>query len=361
MEFGIGIPSYIDAWKEAVQAEEAGFTHAWFYDSQLIYSDVYATMALAAHHTSRIKLGTLVAIPSNRIAPVTASAIATINKIAPGRAILGIGTGYTGRNTMGLPAYPVAEYREYALQVRGLLDGEDVLFREGEQERWIRLIHGRRGEFLNIEDFIPIYVAANGPRALGVVGEAGDGWVTTGMGAQAARGFPAIAAAAEAAGRPAGKPYTVGLTSSCVLREGEGASSERVVRRVGPSMVPGVHAMWEAAFGPGASLGMDNPDMAGEYHRYIKEYSAAKGTPEDRLYLDVHEGHMVYLKPGEERFVDAGILRRTLTGTGPQIIERVEQLEAEGVDNLALAANDAEGARELIEDFSREVIKPTGG
>ena len=62
MDYGIGIPSWIDAWKEVVAAEEAGFTHAWFYDSQLIYSDVWATMALAAHHTSTIKLGTLVAI-----------------------------------------------------------------------------------------------------------------------------------------------------------------------------------------------------------------------------------------------------------------------------------------------------------
>ena len=129
MDYGIGIPSYIDAWREVQAAEEAGFTHAWFYDSQLIYSDVYATMALAAQNTSRIKLGTLVAIPSNRIAPVTASAIATINKLAPGRVILAMGTGYTGRNTMGLPPISVNRFKEYTRQIRGLLDGEDVLFR----------------------------------------------------------------------------------------------------------------------------------------------------------------------------------------------------------------------------------------
>ncbi len=113
MDYGIGIPSYIDAWREVQAAEAAGFTHAWFYDSQLIYSDVYATMALAAQNTSRIKLGTLVAIPTNRIAPVTASAIATINKLAPGRVILAMGTGYTGRNTMGLPQMPVNRLKEY--------------------------------------------------------------------------------------------------------------------------------------------------------------------------------------------------------------------------------------------------------
>ncbi|MDE2893173.1 MAG: hypothetical protein OXN86_11780 [Chloroflexota bacterium] len=130
-----------------------------------------------------------------------------------------------------------------------------------------------------------------------------------------------------------------------------------MTRILGPGMVPGVHAMWEAAYGPGANLGMDNPDLAGEYHSYIRGYSAAKGTPEDRLYLDVHEGHMVYLKPGEERFVFPQVLERSLVGTGPEIIEKIEHLESIGVDNIALTANDPAGAREIIDDFSREVIQ----
>ena len=168
MDYGILIPCYIDAWREVKAAEEAGFTHAWFADSQLIYSDVWATMALAAQNTSTIKLGTLVGIPSNRLAPVTAAAAATINKIAPGRVIVGLGTGYTGRNTMGLPALTMNQFAEYAAQVKGLLAGEDVLFREGQRERWIRLIHSKsnsgRDEFFNIEDPIPVMLAANGPR-----------------------------------------------------------------------------------------------------------------------------------------------------------------------------------------------------
>jgi alkanesulfonate monooxygenase SsuD/methylene tetrahydromethanopterin reductase-like flavin-dependent oxidoreductase (luciferase family) len=64
-----------------------------------------------------------VAIPSNRIAPVTASAIATINKLAPGRVILAMGTGYTGRNTMGLPKITINHLRDYTRQVQGLLRG----------------------------------------------------------------------------------------------------------------------------------------------------------------------------------------------------------------------------------------------
>ena len=70
MEFAIAYPAKPDAWKDIVVAEDNGFSHAWLYDSQMIYSDVYACMALAAEHTTTIILGTGVAIPSNRIAQI---------------------------------------------------------------------------------------------------------------------------------------------------------------------------------------------------------------------------------------------------------------------------------------------------
>jgi len=41
-----------------VVAEDQGFTHAWFYDAQTLYSDVYVCLAMAAERTTRIKLGT---------------------------------------------------------------------------------------------------------------------------------------------------------------------------------------------------------------------------------------------------------------------------------------------------------------
>src|ERR1700741_3537757 len=138
MEFAIAYPARPDAWKDLVIAEDNGFTHAWFYDSQMIYSDVYVCMALAAEHTKRIKLATGVAIPSNRIEPVTAHSIATINLLAPGRTILGIGTGFTGRNTMVLPPVPLGEMRDYVALVRKLLRGEEVMYCEGDRERAIR-------------------------------------------------------------------------------------------------------------------------------------------------------------------------------------------------------------------------------
>jgi len=58
MEYGIALASNVDAWKTVKRAEELGFTHAWFYDSQLLLPDIFVSMALAAEHTSKIKLGT---------------------------------------------------------------------------------------------------------------------------------------------------------------------------------------------------------------------------------------------------------------------------------------------------------------
>tara|TARA_B110000263_G_C15292618_1_gene504078 strand:+ start:238 stop:1128 length:891 start_codon:yes stop_codon:yes gene_type:complete len=289
MDYGIAIPSYINAWKDVQAAEKAGFTHAWFFDSQLIYSDVWATMALAAENTEKIKLGTLVAIPSNRIAPVTAAAAATINKLAPGRVIVGIGTGYTGRNTMGLPALKLKEFTTYVSQLKDLLAGKDVLFKEGDRERWIRLIHSKensgRDDFFNIEDPIPVMVAANGPRGQEIVGEISDGWITTGRSLNVPEGLPNIMKGARRTGNSFDqfggtdtKPYVTVLTSTCVLREGENISSQRVIENVGPTLLPGVHAMWESTFGPGSNLGMSNSSIAEDYNNYIMKYGDKK-TP----------------------------------------------------------------------------------
>ncbi|MCY3921463.1 MAG: LLM class flavin-dependent oxidoreductase, partial [Chloroflexi bacterium] len=193
-------------------------------------------------------------------------------------------------------------------------------------------------------------------RALAATGELADGWVTGALTPNLAEGFDAIRTAAAAAGRSTEKPYTVGLTGGCVLREGESLTSPRVIERVGPNALPGLHAMWESHYGPGANLGVQDPDAAAAFHRYIVEYGDARGSKPDRRYLDVHTGHMVYLKPGEEQFINEDSIGATLTGTPAQIIERLEEMEAAGIDNVAIACVDAAGARDLIADFGREVI-----
>ena len=85
MQFGIALPTAADSWKIVQRAEELGFSHAWFYDTQMLSADPFVAMAAAALKTTRIRLGTGVLIPSNRLAAVTANAFASLNKLAPGR------------------------------------------------------------------------------------------------------------------------------------------------------------------------------------------------------------------------------------------------------------------------------------
>jgi hypothetical protein len=104
---------------------------------------------------------------------------------------------------------------------------------------------------------------------------------------------------------------------------------------------------------------MDNADMAGMYDQYIREYGDRRTppTPDDRRYLDVHEGHYVYLKEGEERFVLPEVVATSLTGTGGEINSRLDELEDIGVNNMAMAAVTRQAALELIADFSEQVIQ----
>src|SRR6476619_5154109 len=124
MDFGVGIPTASDSWKLAQRAEALGFTHAWFFDTQMITADCFVAMAAAAMKTSRIRLGTGVLVPSNRISAVTANACATLNGLAPGRIDFGVGTGFSARRAMGLGAMKLADMEEYIRIVYALLLGE---------------------------------------------------------------------------------------------------------------------------------------------------------------------------------------------------------------------------------------------
>src|ERR1700750_236009 len=141
MDFGIGIATASDSWKLAQRAEELGFTHAWFFDTQMITADPFVAMAAAALKTSKIRLGTGVLVPSNRIAAVTANSFATLNAMAPGRIDFGVGTGFSARRAMGLGSMKLADMEEYIRVVYGLLNGETLETEIERKPRNIRFLH----------------------------------------------------------------------------------------------------------------------------------------------------------------------------------------------------------------------------
>ena len=219
MDFGIALASNLDAWKTVKHAEELGISHAWFYDSQMLAPDIFATMALAAEHTSKIKLGLGVLVPTNRIAPVTANGLATLNQLAPGRIIFGAGTGFTARNTMGLGPMKLGEFGEYLRVVRGLLRGETVDWQcEGASHR-VRFLNPEFG-MVNIKDEIPLHISAFAPKARKLTAEIADGWMTfLSTMPRALNEANQIAATCQESGR---NPKSLLMTSTSRTRTGRG-------------------------------------------------------------------------------------------------------------------------------------------
>src|SRR5262249_24444993 len=135
MRFGIVSPATPDLIAHCQAAEELGFESAWFFDSHMVYADVYVIMALCAQRTRPTQRVTGTAVEPSRRPAITAHSVATSNLLCPGRVVLGVGTGNSGWRTMGLAAMDVRACRVYVQTVKGLLHGETVVYREGDVVR----------------------------------------------------------------------------------------------------------------------------------------------------------------------------------------------------------------------------------
>jgi 5,10-methylenetetrahydromethanopterin reductase len=184
--------SSVDAFADDVRRAEAlGWDAAFLPDSQLRRRDTYVLLAAAARVTTRITLATLLANPVTRHPTVTASSIATIDELAPGRTLLGMGIGDTAVRLAGLRPARMGELEASTRLMRALLDGEGV---EVGAARPARLPHHRP---------VPIWIAAGGPRTLRMAGGVADGvFIRVGTHpANIAAAVDAIRAGAAAAGR----------------------------------------------------------------------------------------------------------------------------------------------------------------
>jgi 5,10-methylenetetrahydromethanopterin reductase len=181
-------------------AEDAGFQDVWFPDHYFI-REVYAALALAAAATTRVGLGTAVTSPYLRHPVLLASAVATIDEISEGRAILGIGVGgheFPSQLNVSL-ARPLAVCREATDVIRRLLAGETVT-----AQGKVFSVQGARLHFTPSRR-IPVYLAARGPQMLALAGEIADGVITHGTHAgYLTRARDQVAGGLSRAGRPAG-------------------------------------------------------------------------------------------------------------------------------------------------------------
>ena len=155
--------SVASAVADARLAEDVGFSLVGVADSQSVFRELYATMALCAQATRRVRIGPAVTNPVTRHPAVAASGIATIDEIAPGRAFFGIGSGDSAILTLAERPATLADMRAYVEAVRRLQA-------KGEAE-W----RGRTARLTWAPRAVPIYLSAEGPRTLELAGEIADG------------------------------------------------------------------------------------------------------------------------------------------------------------------------------------------
>ncbi len=169
--FGVGLVGDQPADRLASLAreiEDLGFDDIWIADERF-FRDPYASIAWVASVTRRVSIGTLVTDPYTRHPALTATAIATVDEMSHGRAMLGIGAGSSGLAELGIQRVkPAVALREAIQVIRRLLRGERVEF-DGQVVKF----GGGKMDFPARPD-LPIVVAARGPRILEVGGELAD-------------------------------------------------------------------------------------------------------------------------------------------------------------------------------------------
>ncbi len=303
MKISIGFPPGPRAPQMASLAEALGYDRVWLYDSAALYEDIWAHLALIADRTERIGLGTAVLVPNLRHVMTTAAAIATIDRLAPGRLACAIGTGFTARLVLDQKALPWKQVKTYVEQLRGLLRGEVVTI-DGKSCQMIH--HPAMATPRPIE--VPILLSAFGPKGVAITREIADGWM-------------GIAPPSESF------EWAVQMVNGTVLEPGESPASERVVDAVGAWHTVIYHSIWAGE--PGAVDGM--PGGAAWRARVESE------RPEGQHHLAVHEGHCTHVVDRDETIFDAlgqNVAWAGWVGSAEDVRKRAEATSAAGVTEI---------------------------
>src|ERR1043165_3059502 len=302
-------------------AEGQGFEYAWTYDSHILWQDSYATLALAAAQTKKIKLGHFVTNPGIRDPTVTAGWYATVHDISDGRMVRGIGRGDSSRRVVGLKPVRVAEFERRCAMIKELMNGRAVQWNDKELElKWVRD---------ELPD-VPMWIAGYGPKALAVAGHVGDGVIIQLADPVIIQWIMDTARrAAEEAGRDPSE-------LKCVVGAPSHISDAREQSRWFPAMV--------------SNHVMDLIERYGEDSEIPKDLTEFVKA---RKFYDYKEHSRVGAKHGE--FVTDEIVDRfCVLGNVETATSKLRELEAVGVDqfNVYLMTH---GQEETLGAYGREI------
>lgn len=297
-------------------SEDCGIGQLWIADERF-YREVYEQLTVVALSTSQIALGTCVTDPYSRHPALTAVAIATLDEISNGRALLGIGAGISGFDEMGITRRkPVVAIREAISVIRNMLTGDSRDF-EGE----IVSLRGGHLHFAPFRTDVPIYIASNGELVQKLAGRVANGVIMEACASvgEAAIFIGRIRSAATAAGRDASQVQCIARLNYCVSDDGD-AARDALRARVGRN-------------------------IAGGYMSFADKDPKLR-MPEEALALVAGVSYSAGLTPYEalvpyvtDEMVDA----IALGGTEQEIIDHVISLRRSGIDNIIISPNPLPG------------------
>ncbi|MEM8870912.1 MAG: TIGR03842 family LLM class F420-dependent oxidoreductase [Pseudomonadota bacterium] len=329
MEFGITFKGFMEpdrARKLVKQAEDAGFTYCWFYDSHILWRESYPAMAMCMEHTKNMRFGPCVTNPNTREWSAAASLFGSLAFQSGGRFDIGVGRGDSAVRVMGRKPSTLARMDEFIEVVKGLVRGEERHY--GEVPNPIQFPWAVGYE-------LPVWVAAYGPKALNSAGRMGDGLIL-----QIAE--PSICkwliGQAMAAGQEAGRDMSNYRVMSAAPAFFGDMETCREATRWFPAMV-GNHVADIVE-----KYGTDREDIPASLTEYVKDrkgYDYSKHGQSDNPYLD---------------FISDDIIDRfSVLGTPENHIAKLNELQSVGVTqfNIYLDNGDEE---DIIAEYGNTII-----
>ena len=330
MEFAITFKGDIDPKRTVAlcqQAEQAGFTYAWFFDSHVLWRECYVTMAMCMEHTERMRFGPCVTNPGVRDWSVAASLNATLALQSGGRIDIGIGRGDSSRRVLGRKPLNVETMLEFADSVKRMVRGDAVQYDPDlapVQIPWAPTDYD-----------LPVWFAAYGPKALAASGRAGDGLIIQLADPWLVKWFTDQALSA---GQEAGRDMSqFKVMSAAPVWVGDMATA-RAQTRWFPAMVGNHVADLVERYG---KTGETLPQRLTDYIEGRKGYDY-------RHHADKDADHLGFIT---EDIIDSfGIL-----GPVETHVEKLKELESIGVTqfNIYLMCGDEE---RIVEEYGKNVL-----
>ena len=150
------------------KAESLGFTHAWTFDSHILWQEPYVIYSQMLSATESITVGPMVTNPATRDPSVTASVFATLNEMFGNRTICGIGRGDSARQrVLGKKPTTLAQLEEAMYVIKELAEGREIEAPNGNEVSipWIE------------DSKLDVWMAGYGPKALNLIGRKADGFI----------------------------------------------------------------------------------------------------------------------------------------------------------------------------------------